>query len=410
MIRVATVFSGVGAAEHALKQLGVEPEIVFACDNGERYLKPTDKALQAEFDAEVDKKKKEELSINLAEKAKNDIELMLPPASNPIEREKVVRQLYDATGKPNYVEISYKANYAISDDRWFQDVRFIDGKRFKGKVDLFVGGSPCQSFSTYGKKGGLSDARGTLFFEYARLIKEIQPTVFIYENVRGLKVHDGGRTWTKMKKIFKSLKYDIHEAVLNAYDYGLPQRRNRMFVVGIKSTVKHAKYSDPPTVKCEKTVRDYLDEKVDDSFYLPVKGFKWVTETHRNCNKARVNRDIMGCQTAVQQINWSGDFRIESARPEHFKNPRIHIERWGNIENAVARKLTPGECFKLMGFTDFKLENIPERIAYRQSGNSIAVPVIKAVIREAFKAVPSLNEKFEAEQKRQLAKNGKKAK
>ena len=167
MVRLATVFSGIGAIEQALKQMGIEHEIVFACDNGERYL-----------DVDVEDIKKE------IKKAKGT-----EPA------EKVVSRLYDETGKVNNVKKSYFANYKIEEDRWFEDIRFVDGKPFKGQVDLFVGGSPCQSFSTYGHRKGLEDTRGTLFYDYARLVKEIQPKAFIFENVTGLLNHDNGKTW-----------------------------------------------------------------------------------------------------------------------------------------------------------------------------------------------------------------------
>ena len=129
-IKIATVFSGIGAAEQALKQIGIEHEIVFACDNGERY-----------FDYTVEQ---------IEEKIKSE------PTKTT---EDVIRELYDATGKPNNVKKSYFANYDISEDRWFEDVRFVDGKPYFNQVDLFVGGSPCQSFSTYGRRKGLEDTR-----------------------------------------------------------------------------------------------------------------------------------------------------------------------------------------------------------------------------------------------------------
>ena len=392
MIRIATVFSGVGAAEHALKQLNVSTSIVFACDNGERYLPAANKELEKKLKEEKDPEQQEVLARQLYEDSKAAVERDLPGIDNPISRELAVRALYEKTQKENFVEKSYKKNYRIHEDRWFQDVRFLDGSRFANQVDLFVGGSPCQSFSTYGKKGGLNDARGTLFYEYARLVQQIQPTVFIYENVRGLKIHKGGKTWEKMQEIFHSLDYDISEAILNAVDYGLPQMRKRMFVVGIRRNEAHDAFVFPKKQKLKKKVLDYLDEEVSDEYYLPIKGFKWVTETDRNDNKARVNRDIMGCQTAVQQVNWSGDFRIEPAKPSHINSSTIHTQKWGNFENAVARKLTPKECFRLMGFENFIID-VPDRIAYRQAGNSIAVPVIKAILKSVFKAVPSLAEK-----------------
>ena len=376
MINIATVFSGIGAAEHALDLMGVDANIVFACDNGERYLKPSNKALLKQFEEETDPAKKEELARQLYEDSKKAIEETLPPVEDPVARELAVCKLYDTTRRVNYVEQSYRANYHIGEGRWFQDVRFLDGTRFANKVDVFVGGSPCQSFSTYGKKGGLGDARGTLFYEYARLVQQIQPTVFIYENVKGLRIHKNGDTWRRMQEIFKSLQYDIYEEVLDAVDYGLPQMRKRMFVIGIRKDVEHLEFKFPRKRKLKTKVAEYLDKEVADDYYLPEKGFKWVTET----------------ETAVQQVNWSGDFRIEPAKESHKANPRIYVTKWGDIDEAVARKLTPAECFRLMGFKRFNI-TVPDNVAYRQAGNSIAVPVMQAVLESVFKAVPSLKAK-----------------
>ena len=127
----------------------------------------------------------------------------------------------------------------ISEDDFHLDINLLDGTDYRDKVDLLVGGSPCQSFSTVGFKGGLEDARGTLFYEYARIVKEVNPKVFIYENVRGLTTHDKGNTWNIIKGIFKSLNYKITEPqILNAADYGIPQNRRRVFVVGIRNDLK----------------------------------------------------------------------------------------------------------------------------------------------------------------------------
>lgn len=360
MIKLATAFSGIGAVEQALKQLGVEHEIVFACDNGERYLKQTyEELLQI-----IEEKKKDNPSLSTRE---------------------IISDIYDQTGKENYVKKSYFANYPIDESKWYEDVRFLDGKQYARKVDLFLGGSPCQSFSTYGLKKGLEDTRGTLFYDYARLVSEIKPKVFIYENVRGLLSHDNGRTWETMQEVFESLNYSIKFKVLDAQKYDLPQMRKRIFVVGFRNDVPHKEFHFPKEKQLTKFVPDYLDKEVDDVYYLPEKGFKWVTEWERNQGKARTNRDIMGCQTAVQQINWSGDFRLEKPKPHHYANPNIYIGKY-NGEDTVARKLTPKECLRLMGFVDFKIVN-EDRIIYRQSGNSIAVPVLKEILKEIEKAL-----------------------
>ena len=161
MIKLATVFSGIGAIEQAFIQKGLEKEIIFACDNG-------DIEIDVDYEKELKKIRKMK-SIK--------------------EKKEYVESLYNTKSrKTNFVKISYDANYKVKDDNFFYDVKLLDGNDFKDKVDLFVGGSPCQSFSIAGARGGFEDARGTLFYEYARLVKEIQPKVFIYENVYGKQI------------------------------------------------------------------------------------------------------------------------------------------------------------------------------------------------------------------------------
>ncbi len=168
-LKIATVFSGIGSVEFALKRLNIDHEIVFACDNGER----------------------DDINYDF-EKEFNTVKSL----ATIDEKHEYVEKLYSTlTNKKNYVQISYLENYPqCPSDRFYQDIRLLDGTDFCGDVDLFVGGSPCQSFSSVGFQGGLEDTRGTLFYEFARLVKEIQPKVFIYENVRNLLKHDKGKT------------------------------------------------------------------------------------------------------------------------------------------------------------------------------------------------------------------------
>lgn len=368
ILRVGTLFSGIGAFEQALKQLGILHEIVFACDNGERYLTST----------------LEDLKVQTK-------------GMNSDEAEKYVDALYEKAGKPNNVKKSYFANYDITEERWHNDIRFMSGIPYKEKIDILVGGSPCQSFSTYGLKRGLEDARGTLFYDYARMIKEVQPKVFIFENVRGLLLHDKGNTWRVIKGVFDSLDYEIGiPQVLNAQDYGLPQMRKRLFVVGVKKSLGKPAFQYPPKMPLEHKASEYLtpSKDVPIHYYLPEKGYKWTTEIERSRNKARMNRDVIGCQTAVQQFNWSGDFRMEEARPEHFTTPGVYVTKYaGPVErlrkefagkDVVVRKLMPDECLRLMGFKDFKIV-VDDNVAYRQAGNSIAVPVLIALVRGIMK-------------------------
>ena len=164
--------------------------------------------------------------------------------------------------KNNFVKISYMANYGhlLKDSNFFQDIRLLDGRDFRNKVDILVGGSPCQSFSTVGFQGGLEDTRGTLFYDYANLIKDVNPKVFIYENVRGLTTHDKGKTWAIMKNVFDELGYQIYEDVLDAKEYGIPQTRRRVYVVGIREDITgHDLLHFPPDQKqLNYTMQDFL--------------------------------------------------------------------------------------------------------------------------------------------------------
>ena len=234
-IRLATVFSGIGAIEQAFKRLHINHEIVFACDNGEIVI---------DYDAE--KERKIVCSLNSIK-----------------EKRKYVDRLYASkVRKTNFVKISYMANYGhlLKNDNFFQDIRLLDGTDFKDKVDILVGGSPCQSFSTVGFQGGLEDTRGTLFYDYANLIKDVNPKVFIYENVRGLTTHDKGKTWAIMKNVFDELGYKIYEDVLDAKEYGIPQTRRRVYVVGIREDIPgYDQLHFPPDKKeLEFTMQDFL--------------------------------------------------------------------------------------------------------------------------------------------------------
>lgn len=354
-INIATVFSGIGAFEQALLKQKIEHNIVFACDTGERYL-------NQDFE-----------SINNSIKDLNDTQKI-----------NFIEDLYNKKNKRNYVKDSYFANYDISEDRWFTDIRFLNGKPFKNKVDIFVGGSPCQSFSLIGKRRGLDDARGTLFFDFARLVKEIQPKVFIFENVVGLLVHDHGKTWSVIKDIFASLNYDIHFSILNSKDYGIPQDRKRVFVVGFKN--KSLNFQFPKPIKLEKFSYDFLEKSVAARHYLGKKGFEFVTNP-KYLSRARVNRKIIQTQKAHQQYNRNGDFVFEKLNDQIHNNEikeRAYLGVYKN-ETGYCRQLSYRECLRLMGFSDdFKIV-VPNVQIYRQAGNSIVVNVLEEIMKEIIK-------------------------
>lgn len=359
-LNIGTVFSGIGAPEQAFIKMGCKLNILFACDNGEIEIKvPVE---------------------DIKEKTKH----MSPEQAN-----KYVKLIYSLSKKTNYVKQSYFANYKIKEKDWYDDIRFLDGTIYKNKLDILVGGSPCQSFSIIGKRAGLEDVRGTLFYDYARLIKQTSPKVFVYENVPGMLVHDHGNTWKVIESVFESLGYKVFYSVLNAKDYGMPQDRKRLFVVGFKDTDVNFLFPDPIPLTTE--LKDYLDKDIEARHYLGKKGFEFVTNPKYK-NRARVNSKIIQTEKANQQFNWNGDFvfeNLESVEKRSNKEEilkRAYVSEWKG-KKGVIRQLTHGECLRLMGFSNsFKIV-VPNVPAYRQAGNSIVVNVLEALFRQIFKAV-----------------------
>lgn len=434
-IKIGTLFSGIGAFEHALQQLGIDHEILFACDNGERELPLTYadlKMLTQGFDEQKlhkfcedyincigVKKEFRKLETEILYKFSREIEKYplespvviayekqgrkslikhklvitqeqinrLTPGMTRKQREKYVSNRYASIGEHNYVKDAYFANYKIEEKQWHEDIRFFDATEFKKKLDILVGGSPCQSFSNYGKKLGLEDVRGTLFYDYARVIKEAQPKIFIYENVENVTKNDSGKTWKVMFSVWQSLGYHIEWAILDAKDYNHPQLRSRLFLIGFRDDIYKKPYSFPPKMELMHKSTEYLEKgPINDIYYLGQKGFEWITSPEKNLRRSRVNQDIIGCETAYQQDNWIGDFRVERPQPHHYLDARIYVGKFdfgdgkGKVD-AVGRKMTPRECLNLMGFDDsFKIV-VDDSIAYRHAGNSIVVPVLKELIK-----------------------------
>lgn len=243
----------------------------------------------------------------------------------------------------------------------------------KNKIDILVGGSPCQSFSIMGYKRGLEDARGTLFYEYARLVNEIKPKVFIYENVQGLLKHDKGKTWDIITKIFNSLGYDYTYSVLNSKEYGIPQNRNRLFVVGFKDKKYLKNLEFPPkTIELKFKLQDMLIEKCDNGYFRYDKKVHKpgkVDEKYFLSEKVKKHVMAVGTKNYVTQPKTD----LEIARPllaTMHKMHRAGVDNYVTV-NGKLRRLTPRECMRLMGFGDDFKQVVSDTQMYKQAGNSI---------------------------------------
>ena len=358
--------------------------------------------------------------------------------SDSFEEKKIyVDSFYKGKEESNKVKKTYMANYKLTNSDFHWNVSFLDGNQYKDKVDLFVGGSPCQSFSLVGKQRGLADTRGTLFYEYARLVKEIRPKVFIYENVKALISNDDGRTWKTISKVFTDLDYSWKYKVLNAKDYGIPQNRERVFVVGFRNDLKLKKeFEFPQPIKLEKKMQDFLIDNAPGGYFLPEKGVDFVTD-EKNLTKryTQIDGEIQLCQKKNQQFNWHGDFVFQSEEEARekindnlekyflsekvrkyvlatgtknfYSKPKTDLEvarpllttmhkmHRAGVDNYVTtdgrlRKLTPRECFRLMGFSDNFVIPVSDTSAYQQAGNSIVVDVLIHIMESVIESYPQL--------------------
>ena len=361
MIKLATAFSGIGAIEQALERLKIDYELEFACDNGD-----------IEIDVDYDKELKKIRKMKTIQ-----------------EKREYVDNLYMTNSrKHNFVKDAYLANYSVKDDNFFYDVKLLDGTDFKNQVDLFVGGSPCQSFSIAGARGGFEDARGTLFYEYARLVKEIQPRVFIYENVYGVLTHDKGNTWKVMQNIFDELGYYYKWEILNAKDYGIPQGRRRLYVVGFKDKKEFDKFEFPKPQKLKYTMQDFLVENVKEGNLVNKNGKLVITEKvgeepEEKYYLSEKLRKYVLCPGTKNFMHHDAEIDLPIARALLSTQGNTHRASVNNYvtTNGKIRALTVRETYRLMGFPDsFKIV-VSKAQALKQSGNSIVVDVLIAILK-----------------------------
>ena len=365
MLKLATVFSGIGAIEQALKRMNMEYEIEFACDNG---------------DIDIDIDYKTEL---------NKIKQMGSVEEKRVYANNIYKQ---KSRKTNFVEISYKANYKINNNNFFYDVKLLDGTDFKNKVDLFVGGSPCQSFSIAGARGGFEDARGTLFYDYCRLVDEIKPKVFIYENVYGVLTHDKGNTWKVMQNSFDSLGYYYHWKILDAKDYGIPQGRRRLYVVGFKNKKDYEKFKFPEPIELKYTMQDFLVENTKEGNVINKNGKLVISEKEGEEpeEKYYLSEKLKKYVLSPGTKNFMhADAKIDLPIARALLSTQGNSHR-ASVNNYVTtngriRALTVRETYRLMGFPDdFKIV-VSKAQALKQSGNSIVVDVLVAILKEIYK-------------------------
>lgn len=264
---------------------------------------------------------------------------------------------------------TYEANFG---EHPSGDITKINAKNIPD-FDILLGGFPCQAFSIIGKKEGFANETcGTLFFDIERILKEKMPPAFMLENVRNLVAHDNGNTFKVIKQHLEALGYHVHAKVLNALDYGVPQKRERIIIVGFLEDVDFV--FPNPIPECErKTLADVLEENVDKKYY--------VRDAIRESRLSRL-KDKNYPKPYISHENMAG-----SITP----HPYSSALRAGASANYILindeRRPTEREMLRIQGFPDTYKIVVPYSKIKKQTGNSVAVPVIKAVANEMLKSL-----------------------
>jgi DNA (cytosine-5)-methyltransferase 1 len=352
-MRVGSDFSGVGAFNQALMRLGVQFEEVFACD--------------------MDKYARDTFIHNY--------------------------------GEPKY----YPTNV-------------YDREIPAESLDIYMTSPPCQAFSLAGKRLGKEDKRGILFFNSHEFIQVNKPRFFIFENVKGLLSDDGGKTfqeWVNMlggksvngvPVLFPyddSVPYHLYWQVLNAKHHGVPQNRERVFLIGIRDDVDN-RFQFPREEHLTKRLKDVLEDDVDDKFFLSEKGIEYIIS--KEGIYTGINDDPIRCLTTRYSASLAGTFiKIKSATAKGYEEATegdsinytfpSSKTRAGRVGKGVAqtldtackqatidgykiRRLTPRECFRLMDFPDTFTWKVSDSQAYKQAGNSIVVNVLYKILKQ----------------------------
>ncbi len=262
------------------------------------------------------------------------------------------------------------------------DITKIDAKEIPD-FDILLGGFPCQPFSQAGLKKGFSDTRGTLFFEIERILQEKKPKAFLLENVKQLKGHDRGRTLQVILDHLHALNYYVKYQILRAGDFGVPQNRERIYIVGLDKDYfdipEDYDFKFPEPTHTKTRLGDILETDVDEKY--TISDSLW--EGHQRRKKEHQEK---GNGFGYSLFNSESEYTNTISARYYKDGSEILIEQ----EGRNPRKLTPRECARLQGFPESFIIPVSDTQAYKQFGNSVAVPVVRAVAKKIIEAVDNL--------------------
>ena len=302
----------------------------------------------------------------------------------------------------NYCEIdkfaskSYSLIHGVSEDKNLKDVTKVDTSKLNN-IDLITYGFPCQDISLAGKGNGFEDedwnrTRSGLFFEALRIIEDTKPKIAIAENVKALMSKRYTKEFNMVLESLKNAWYNSYYQILDAKDHGIPQHRERVFIVSIRKDIDTYEFRFPPQFEQVATLFDFLEDDVDEKYYLSDKMMNYITSNNSKYitsdTKSIINKTIASTITTRE-----GNTRCDTSNYICSVLPADANIKFLKVKNDTMRirKLTPKECFRLMGFDDKDIDVLVEnKISntqlYKMAGNSIVVNVLEDLFNELRKA------------------------
>ncbi|MBL0725511.1 MAG: DNA cytosine methyltransferase [Alphaproteobacteria bacterium] len=263
-----------------------------------------------------------------------------------------------------YAQMTYEANF---NHKPAGDITQINEKDIPN-FDILLAGFPCQPFSMAGLKKGFKDTRGTLFFHIAKIIDYHKPKIVFLENVKALKNHNKGNTFRTIENTLQNLGYNIHTKIINARDFGVPQNRERIYIVGF---LENLDFDFPQSKNVDVKVGDILENSVEDKYTISDK--LWAGHQRRKEEHKRKGNGF-----GYSLFNHNSPYTSTISARYYKDGSEILIEQ----EGKNPRKLTPREASRLQGFSDNFIIPVSNNQTYKQFGNSVSVPVIKAIANQ----------------------------
>ena len=334
------------------------------------------------------------MSTNKSEIQSNLSDFSMPNVKDDENKEFTFIDLFSGIGgfRLAFESVGGKCIFSSDIDKWANETYYDNfGDYPKGDIskisvdeipdhDVLCGGFPCQPFSIGGYRKGFCDTRGTLFFEVERILKAKKPQAFLLENVKGLTNHDKGNTFKVIKQSLTNMGYSIFYQVLNSKDYGIPQNRERIYIVGFKKKVSSFVFPSP--IYSKSNINELLEHDVEGHDLSETASKHLEKHLQDYLEKKDINEEYPIFATEIRPSRCS--LRNDGCSP----CLTAKMGTGGNNVPVLAtenRKLTVRECLRLQGFPEYYKMKDNYSQSYKQIGNSVTVPVVKLIAKEMVK-------------------------